>query len=231
MGVADAMRLGWRTMPDRVAVTLRVQQTPGLYADIAAPNCWRRGNGLAEGESSAGVYCFQRATWFVPKSARIPQPKPGDLIRLNSIDYAASPHYGLHGDYVILPGGVAEVGAMGAWSCDTAIPFLQGGLTDTVSIWRPNQVGGDGGRSTEVGREAVAEGISAKIQPDTPLGMDESFAQMARPLAARCFLASAVEIRPHDYLEDQNGNRWTVTQQEFSEILGVLMAVGLERYE
>lgn len=231
MGVADAMRLGWRVMPDRVSVTLRSQQSPGLYADVPAPSCWRRGNGLVEGESSAGVYCFQRATWFVPKLSRVPQPKPGDLIRLSRIDNAASPHHGLHGDYIVLPGGVSEVGSLGAWSCDTAIPFLQDGLTDTVTVWQPHQVSGDGARPTELGREVLAEGVAAKIMPDSPLTMDETFGQMARPLAAKCYLATAVNIRPHSYVEDQHGRTWTVTQQEFTEILGVLMAVGLERYE
>lgn len=232
MGIADAMRGAFALMPDRVSVSFRNQTTPGVYTATTVNNCWRRGRMLKEAQASGGIYVAQVSDWFIPKSMYPTQPAPGDVIRFTAPTNPPSPHYGLGGDYIIIGEGVSEKGAMGAWRCTTAIPFLQSGLMDTASIYRPSFAAGDGGRNVETGRVAVAVGVSCKIQPTTPNQAEESFGVMQIVESATCFLSAAVDVEGRDiFVDDATGEEWTVKSEQSTRLLGVLMAIGLERYD
>lgn len=230
MSVATAMRAAWRLMPDRTTITFREQTSPGVYSTETVRNCWRRSRRLVEADNSGGVYRFQQDDWFIPKEMRPRQPGPSDIVRLASVTSMRSPYYGLDGDYIIIAGGVGEVGALGCWQCTTTIPFLKSGLTDTVTIYRPTFAAGDGARNVEVGRIVVVSGVSCKIQPTPPNAAVEVFGKLQIPNNARCFFSTQFDVQGHDYLvDDVTGEQWSIVSEEFTAMLGVLMAIDIER--
>lgn len=229
MGIAATMRLGWKRMPDRVAGYFCDQTSPGVYAAQGVSDCWRRSRGVIEGENSGGVYCFQRAAWFIPKAKLPEQPTPGDLFRLPAPDNQSSPYYGLDGDYIVLPGGVREVGSLGAWELDTAIPFLQDGLTTLASIYRPTMTIGDGGRINRTGQIALYTSVSVRIQQGSTLTAYDVMERLQIPNTATVFLSSAVDVQAHDYLVDNSGDKWSIMAVNKTDMLGVLQSLDCER--
>lgn len=233
MAIADLMRRGWHMMPDRVTVVFLNQVSPGVYTTANVHNCWRRGRGLAEAENSQGVYVMLSADWYIPKESHPGQPTPGDVIRFAA--GSSAPHAAMSGDYIIIPDGVTEVGAMGAWKCATAMWSLQGGLTDTVTIYRPSVAIGPGGRAIHSGAPAVLSAAApAKIQVVdtfalTPITASELAGKLVIPNPARVYLTTSVRVQPHDYMVDQHGLRWTVRNEYFVNLLGALQAIDVER--
>jgi hypothetical protein len=238
MAVADVMRLGWKYMPDRATITYRRQTAPGVYSSETVRDCWRRSSGIrgefvgvSEAENSAGVYRSQNCEWYIPRARRSTQPVPGDIIRFAAVSNTASPYYGLEGDYIILPTGVDEHGALGAWRCVTGFPFLASGLTDTITIYRPTLVPGGGGRAEEYGRTAVASGISAKIQNEPPNTATDVLGKRQIPTSSVVYLSSQVDVQPHDYLIDQNGLQWSILEERHTAMLGLLQSLSIERVQ
>lgn len=227
MAIADAMRQGWRRMPDRIAVTLLAQTQPGVYTQTSVSNCWRRGRGVREMENSGGVYSFQASDWWMPKAFQTTQPLPGWIIRLTAPTNTVSPYYGLGGDYIIMPDGVKEAGALGAWQCSTGYPFLQGGLTDTISIYEPIMLPGSGARNEETGRVNIAIGLSCKIQNDPPNAAEIALGKFQIPNSAKCFLSSQVDVQPHYRIVDQNGQTYSIDSTDKTDMLGTLQSLSL----
>lgn len=230
MAIADTMRLAWRQMPDRVGITLRVETSAGVYTDVPVSNCFRRpAPGLLEAEFSAAAYVRRMETWYIPKAMYPAEPKPRWIVRLATVTNTASPHYGLGGDYYILPEGVSEAGALGCWKCSTGLWFIQPALAQVVNIYRPTTGVGDGGRPVNTSTTTIGTNISVYIQGNEGDDAIDAYGKMQLLNHAVCYLPSALVVQPHDFLIDAGGLKWSIVGDLFTNMLGALMAVKIER--
>jgi hypothetical protein len=224
MNAAQLARLQgyWTRMPGRVSVTFKNQTSPGTYATETLTDCWKRLTGLAEADVSLGVYCSELVDWFVPKAKLAASPTPGDVI-----EYGGN-------SYVVMPDGVTEAGAQGAWRVATGRFFLQSGLTDTITIWRPQPGKDSFGRQTRGTPTAVLSDAPAKIQDvntfgTVPLTAADTLGKFQNPQIFRCYFSGVIRVQPHDWVEDQDGVKYSIRGDFNVEKLGELMSLMLER--
>ncbi len=211
----------WRTMPDRVPIVFQTQTAPGVYTSGNVTDCWWRPGGSGEAAPSQGVYTRSLRTWFIPKEKRITSPNVGDLIVGN---YTDGPFVDPLTTWTVL--SISDVGALGAWSCDSISLQLQADLRDSGTISRPTNAQDAQGRMSLLTYTPVASGVPCKVQPMDSLAGDV-FDRRTIPNQLAGYLGYFLDVRAKDVLS-VNGANYTIKATTQPERIDVLQTLELE---
>lgn len=172
------------------------RQTSGTTYDAGtALNVQWRPQRIHEGEPTSGAYQIEEVNIRVIKTQLPVAPQVGDTVSTGS------------NTYVIGPNGVREVGALGAWECSLARPFLKDVVDTTISIYRPQPTQDSSYRLKRGTEVAIATAIPAYLQMQDPTAVEEDmYGKMAQAQSYSCYISQTLSgLQPHDRIVDAAG--------------------------
>lgn len=188
-------------MLDRASVTLRMQASPGTYSNVTWDEAWWRPAGTLEAAPSQGAYLRASRSWFLPKETNANVPDVGDLIVNSVTDIDA-----VQVTWTVL--GVTEVGALGAWSCDSLSLELQAGLSSVANITRPALTQDSSGRQLLASYSNVATSVPCKLQLENS-GAEDTLGRRTIPQQYTLFLGIFTAVQAKDRVE-VGGSNYTI---------------------
>ena len=176
-------------------VTFYRQTSGSTYDSGTALNVQWRPQRTHEAEPSSGAYQLEEVNIRVLKAQLSVTPQVGDTVNNGT------------NTYVIGANGVREVGALGAWECSLARPFLKDVVDTTISIYRPQPTQDSSYRLRRGTETTVATGIPAYLQLQDPTSVEEDmYGKMAQAQAYSCYISQTISgLQPHDRIVDAAG--------------------------